>query len=51
MGDLPFAELVAKPEFDLVDRADLKKVLDEQTLDLSGAVKADEAGKVGQLTG
>jgi hypothetical protein len=35
----------------LVDRTDLKKVLDEQALTLAGAVKADEAVKVGQLTG
>ncbi len=51
VADLLFAKLVAKPDFYLVDRADLKKVLDEQTLALSGAVKADEAAKVGQLTG
>lgn len=51
VGDLLFAKLVAKPEFVLVDRADLKKVLDEQALSLTGAVKADEAVKVGQLTG
>jgi len=51
VGDLLFAKLAAKPEFYLVDRTDLKKVLDEQQLNLSGAVKADEAVKVGQLTG
>ncbi len=51
VGDLLFAKLVAKPEFYLVDRTDMKKVLDEQQLSLSGAVKADEAVKVGQLTG
>jgi TolB-like protein len=51
VGDLLFAKLVAKPEFFLVDRADLKKILDEQSLSLTGSVKADEAVKVGQLTG
>ncbi|MBN9521194.1 hypothetical protein J0H58_22185 [bacterium] len=49
--DLLFAKLANKPEFYLVDRGDLRKVLDEQQLSLSGAVKADEAVKVGQLTG
>jgi len=51
VGDLLFAKLAAKTEFYLVDRADLKKVLDEQSLAVSGAVKADDAAKVGQLTG
>lgn len=51
VADLLFAKLAAKPGFYLVDRTDLKKVLDEQTLSLAGAVKADEAVKVGQLTG
>jgi hypothetical protein len=51
VADLLFAKLAAKPEVFLVDRADLKKVLDEQSLSASGAVKADEAVKVGQLTG
>lgn len=51
VADLLFAKLVAKPDFYLVDRADMKKLLDEQTLSLTGTVKADEAVKVGQLTG
>lgn len=51
VGDLLFAKLAAKPDFYLVDRTDIKKVLDEQQLSLSGAVKADEAVRVGQLTG
>ena len=51
VADLLFAKLAAKPELFLVDRTDLKKVLDEQSLSLAGAVKADEAVKVGQLTG
>src|SRR4051812_29118551 len=49
--DLLFAKLVVRPELYLVDRAELKKVLEEQALSASGAVKADEAVKVGQLTG
>jgi TolB-like protein len=51
VGDLLFAKLAAKPDVHLVERADLKKVLDEQQLALSGAVKADDAAKVGRLTG
>ena len=51
VADLLFAKLVARPELFLVDRAELKKILDEQSLSASGAVKADDAVKVGQLTG
>lgn len=51
VGDLVFAKLATRPGLVLVDRGDLKKVLDEQALNLSGAVKADGAVKVGQLTG
>jgi len=51
VADLLFAKLSAKPDLYLVERAELKKALDEQALNLSGAVKADEATKVGQLTG
>jgi hypothetical protein len=49
--DLLFARLATKPEIYLVDRADLKKTLQELELNLSGAVKASEATKIGQLTG
>jgi TolB-like protein len=48
---LLFARLSAKSELFLVDREDLGKVLQEQELNLSGAVKPAEATKVGQLTG
>ena len=51
VSDLLFAKLAAKPDFYLVERTDLKKILEEQQLNLTGAVKADEAVKVGQLTG
>lgn len=51
VADLLFAQLAGKPGIDLVDRTDLKAILDEQALNVSGAVKPDEAVKVGQLTG
>jgi hypothetical protein len=49
--DLLFAKLAAKDDIVLVDRADLAKALKELELGLSGAVKADSAPRVGQLTG
>lgn len=51
IADLLFAKLVTQPEFVLVDRTDLKKILDELHLNLSGAVKTSEANKIGQMTG
>jgi hypothetical protein len=51
VSDLLFARLAARPDLVLVDRADLKKVLDEQELSLSGAVKPGAETRVGQLTG
>ena len=51
VADLLFASLVVNPDLYLVDRADMAKTLSEQSLNLSGAVKADEAAQVGQLTG
>ncbi|QDU23669.1 Serine/threonine-protein kinase StkP [Urbifossiella limnaea] len=51
VSDLLFARLAAKPGVVLVDRGDPKKVLDEQAIGLSGAVKRDEAAGVGRLTG
>lgn len=51
VGDVLFAKLASKPGLHLVDRADLKKVLDEQALSASGAVKGNEAVKVRRLTG
>ena len=51
VADLLLAKLLAKPDLCLVDRTDLQRVLDEQRLSLSGAVKPDDAVKVGQLTG
>ncbi len=49
--DLVFAQLIAKPELFLVDREDMKKILDELELGKSGLVKPDEAARLGQLTG
>lgn len=49
--DLLFAKLAVRPDLYLVDRTDLKKILDEQSLSLTGVVKPEEAVKVGQLTG
>jgi serine/threonine protein kinase len=49
--DLLFAKLAGSPDVFLVDREDLKKVLQELELNLSGAVKPEEAAKTGQLTG
>ncbi len=50
-SDILFASMVANPDIYLVDRADLKKTMSEQELNLSGMVQADQAVKVGQLTG
>ena len=49
--DLLTAKLLARPEMFLVDREDMKKVLEELGLNLSGVVKPAEATRVGQLTG
>ena len=49
--DLLFAKLSADPTLILVEREDIKKLLEEQELNLSGLVNPQEATKVGQLTG
>jgi len=49
--DLLFANLVAEPSMYLVDREDLKKVLAEHELNLSGLVAPGAAVTTGQLTG
>lgn len=49
--DLLVANLIARPEMLLVEREEIKKVLDEQALNLSGVVKPSEATRVGELTG
>ena len=49
--DILFAKLAVHPELYLVDRSDLKKILGELELNISGVVKASEANKIGQMTG
>ena len=49
--DLMFANLVANPDIFLVDREDLKKLTEEQELNLSGIINPAQATQVGQLTG
>ena len=49
--DLLFAKLSVDPGLMLVDREDIKKVLEEHELNLSGLVNPQQATKVGQLTG
>src|SRR5204863_9578436 len=51
LTDLLFAHLATRPQLFLVDRAELKKTLEEQELNLSGAVKPSQATRIGQLTG
>ena len=51
VGDVLFASLATKENIYLVDRADMKKVLDELELNLSGIVAPDKATRVGQFTG
>ena len=51
VSDLLFASLVVNPDLYLVDRAEMKKMLEEIELNLSGMVTPNEATKVGQLTG
>src|SRR6185295_9115182 len=49
--DLLFAKLVVNPDFYLVERQELEKLLKEDQLSLSGLVDPSQAVKVGQLTG
>lgn len=51
VSDILFSSLVVDPNMYLVDRADLKKTLDEQEINLSGMVTPGQAAQVGQLTG
>ncbi|MBW3596264.1 MAG: hypothetical protein KY475_03200 [Planctomycetes bacterium] len=51
VADLLFAGLVVNPNMYLVDREEMQKILQEQELNVSGAVNAAEAVQVGQLTG
>lgn len=49
--DLLFAELVAEPALMLIEREDIRKLLDEQELNLTGLANPATATRVGQLTG
>ncbi len=49
--DLLFAKLSVDPALTLVDREDIRKVLAEHELNLTGLVNSEQAIKVGQLTG
>lgn len=51
IADILFAKLAARPELYFVDRADMKKILSELELNISGVVKPAEATKIGQMTG
>jgi len=50
-GSLVMADLSSNPQFELVDRAELNKLLKEQALGLSGNVDPETAAKIGQLVG
>src|SRR2546430_1143077 len=43
VSDILFAKLAVRPEIYLVDRSDLKKILGELELNISGVVKPSEA--------
>ncbi len=49
LGDLLVARLSAVPEFDLVERRELDRVLKEASLSLSGIVRAKDAVRFGTL--
>ena len=49
--DLTFAQLIVDPELHLVDREDLKQILTEAELSLSGLTNPNTAIKIGNLTG
>ena len=51
VSDILFGYLATSPALTLVERAEVQKLLDEHTLNLSGVVAGTEATKVGQLTG
>ena len=51
ISDILFASLATQEKIHLVDRADIKKVLEEQELNVSGIVAPDRATQIGQLTG
>jgi len=50
-ADILFAKLAARSELILVERAEIKRILGETELNLSGIVTPAQATKVGKLTG
>lgn len=51
VSDILFAELVACDKLAMVERAELDKILQESTLNLSGVINSADANKIGQMTG
>ena len=51
VSDLLFAGLVENPNLWLVEREEMKKMMDEAELNLSGMVNPNQAIQIGQLTG
>ncbi len=51
VSDIFFAKIVADPQIFLVDRSQIKEIMAEQELMLSGMVNPSQAIQVGQLTG
>jgi len=51
VADLLFAGLVENPNLWLVEREEMKKIIDESELNLSGMVNPNQAIQIGQLTG
>lgn len=51
VSDLLFVGLLTNPNLYLVEREDVKKLFDEQELNLSGLVNPQQATQVGYLTG
>jgi hypothetical protein len=51
VSSLVNANLSAEPNLNIVERAELEKVLGEQEMSLSGTVAPDSAARIGQLTG
>ena len=51
IADLIFADLVMNNKIWIVERTEMKKILDEAELNLSGMVNPAQANKIGQLSG
>lgn len=51
INEILYADLITNERLYLVDREDLKKIIDEMELNVSGMVNPDQMIQVGQLTG